>query len=432
MPRGDTPPYWAASDLGSLAWAVRIAQEKFLTGDSVGAGVRSLVLDSWRRSVDDGVDPGREAAPVVWNDRELAEARKRSKLAGALPMIRSLLVDPAAGEGHLVAIGDAQGRLLWVEGDVALRIGAESIGFVPGSNWSESAAGTNAPGTALALQTPVQIFASEHFRGTVQPWSCTAVPLRDPRSGAVLGVIDVTGKDHIATPQALAMVRATASAVEMWMAAGGYTPTVTQTETKLKVLGRERAVLQRDGVEITLSARHSELLFLLASHPKGLSTDRLAVMMHESDVPLVTVRAEMARLRKILGEGFLLSRPYRITEPVRTDVEDVIDALDRGDCAAATRMYVGPVLPSSQSPEIAEVRGDLRARVRRSALTSRDAEALVKFSIGEDGHDDVEVITAALGALPPTSPKRVGLTARLERLQRALSVPLPRLPGQRG
>ena len=62
-------------------------------------------------------------------------------------------------------------------------------------------------------------------------------------------------------------------------------------------------------------------------------------------------------------------------------------------------------------------------------MTSGDAEALLQFSVGEDGRDDVEVIQAALRALPPASPKRIGLMARLDRLHKLLSVPLPRLPG---
>ena len=55
----------------------------------------------------------------------------------------------------------------------------------------------------------------------------------------------------------------------------------------------------------------------------------------------------------------------------------------------------------------------------------------MQFAVGEDGRDDVEVIQAALDTLPPTSPKRIGLMARLDRLHKLLAVPLPRLPGQR-
>lgn len=422
MPRGQPPAHWAAPDLGSLAWAVRIAQEKFLTGDtSPVSSVRSVVLDSWRRSLRQGVDPGADTPPIVWDDDTLAAAREANPLQGALPMIRSLLADDA----HVVALGDAQGQLLWVEGAAALRTQAEGIGFVPGTSWSEADAGTNAPGTALTLNAPVQIFASEHFRGTVQPWSCTAVPIHDPRTGRILGVLDVTGRDHVASPQALAMVRATAMAVEQWLAA--QQPVTAQAH--LRVLGRERAELRRHGETAKLSARHSEMLYLLSAHPQGLTGERLAVMLHEHDVPLVTVRAEMARLRKIHGGDALMSRPYRLTEELVTDAAEVLEALDRGDARAATALYAGPLLPSSQSPEITEARSDLRARVRRAALTSGDPEALLMFARGEDGKDDVEVIQAALSALPAQSPKRIGLMARLDGLQKLLSVPLPRLPG---
>ncbi len=425
MPRGTPPSHWVAPDLGSVARAVRTAQERFLSGDLGVNGVRSLVLDSWRRSVNEGVDPEADAPPLVWAPDDLATARDRSPLQGAMPMIRSLLTQPVEASGHVVAVGDAEGHLLWVEGDKTLRSRAEEMGFVAGAEWSEGAAGTNAPGTALTLNAPVQIFASEHFRGTVQPWSCTAVPIHDPHTGRVLGVLDVTGESQVATPQALAMVRATAMAVEQWLA----TQQPAQASAQLLVLGRRRGVLRREGVEQQLSTRHSELMVLLAAHSEGLTGERLAVMLHEHDVPLVTVRAEMARLRKILGEGFLQSRPYRLTEPVVTDAQEVVDALDRGDTRAAMRLYGGPLLPTSQSPEIAEMRGDLRARVRRAALASKDADALMQFAVGEDGRDDVEVIQAALLALPPSSPKRIGLTARLERLHKMLAVPLPRLPG---
>lgn len=427
MPRAVPPSHWVAPDLGLVARAVRTAQERFLSGDAGAAGqVRSLVLESWQRSVRVGVDPHAEAPPLVWDADSLRAARESSPLAGAMPMVRSLLTQPAEASGHVVAVGDAQGHLLWVEGDRALRSRAEGMGFVAGAQWSEEAAGTNAPGTALTLNSPVQIFASEHFRGTVQPWSCTAVPIHDPHSGRVLGVLDVTGQDQVATPQALAMVRATAMAVEQWLAA----QQPSQVTAQLLVLGRNRALLRRGGQEQQLSARHSELLLLLATARQGLSGEQLAVMLHEHDVPLVTVRAEMARLRKILGEGLLLSRPYRLTEVVTSDAQEVLEALDRGDIRAATTLYTGPILPGSQSPEIADMRGDLRAKVRRAALVSRDPEVLLQFAVGEDGRDDVEVLQAALGALPASSPKRIGLMARLDRLHKMLSVPLPRLPGQ--
>ena len=133
-------------------------------------------------------------------------------------MIRRLLVDDAVASGVVVAVTGADGTLLWVEGDAAARSKAERMHFVPGADWSERGAGTNAPGTALALGREVQIQGSEHFSRVVQPWSCTAAPVHDPDSGALLGAIDLTGGAQVASPQTLALVRATAVAVENHLA----------------------------------------------------------------------------------------------------------------------------------------------------------------------------------------------------------------------
>src|SRR5947208_14674795 len=131
-----------------------------------------------------------------------------------MPVIRRLLVADAEADQMIVAVTDAAGRMLWVEGDFRLRSRAAGMNFVEGSRWAEEVAGTNAPGTALAVDHAVQIFGSEHFRRPVQPWSCSAAPVHDPVSGVLLGAIDVTGGDHVASPHVLTLVRATVAAVE--------------------------------------------------------------------------------------------------------------------------------------------------------------------------------------------------------------------------
>ena len=95
---------------------------------------------------------------------------------------------------------------------------AESIGFVEGSNWDERLAGTNAPGMALALDQSVNIIGAEHFRRSVQRWSCAATPIHDPTTASLLGVLDITGGDQIVVPQTMAMVRAAARMAEAELA----------------------------------------------------------------------------------------------------------------------------------------------------------------------------------------------------------------------
>ena len=118
------------------------------------------------------------------------------------------------------------------------------MNFVPGADWSERGAGTNAPGTALALDAELQIRGSEHFSRIVQPWSCTAVPVHDPATGALIGAIDLTGGTQVASPQTLALVRATVVAVENHLAllrlTGPPADDTAPTAARLSALGVDR------------------------------------------------------------------------------------------------------------------------------------------------------------------------------------------------
>ncbi len=131
-------------------------------------------------------------------------------------------------------------------------VGTVPLNFVEGAAWDERAAGTNAPGTAIALNRPVQIAAAEHFCEVVQPWTCSAAPIRDPHTRDVLGFVDVTGGDQLGTPVSLSLVRAIALAAEGELArlraarpTGAPSPTPGSTEAgvaHLELLGRDAAL----------------------------------------------------------------------------------------------------------------------------------------------------------------------------------------------
>ena len=177
-------------------------------------GLRPVVRDSWQRSLRHATDPDRAVARLVLAEDELDAFRREHPLAAIMPVFSRLLVEPSQEAGMLVAVGDQHGRLLWVDGDTRLRERAEGMMFMPGADWSEASVGTSAPGTALALGHGVQIAGAEHFSRAVHSWSCTAVPIHDPDSGAVLGVVDLTGREEAAAPHTLSLVRAAVAAAE--------------------------------------------------------------------------------------------------------------------------------------------------------------------------------------------------------------------------
>jgi hypothetical protein len=413
---------------------LRAAHERLVTGSDLPDGaVRTVVRDSWRRSLGSGVDPDGIAPPVDLLDDDLLAYRAAHPLAVVMPVIRRLLVEDAEADQMIVAVTDAGGRMLWVEGDAALRSRAAGMHFVEGARWSEDVAGTNAPGTALALDHAVQIYGSEHYRRPVQPWSCSAAPVHHPVTGLLLGAIDVTGGDQVASPYVLTLVRATVAAVESelrWVhrdqlrhgpGPRPVTP-LRPAAPRLEVLGRERARLALRSGPVELSHRHSELLLLLAEAAvagEGRSATQLAAECHRGDAAPVTVRAELSRLRRLVGADLVGSRPYRLLARLDSDLDQVRRLLARGEVGPALDRYPGAVLPGSQAPGVAAAREQVSAVLRQAVLRSRRPELLLRFSALPEARDDVAVWQACLEWLPSSSPRRAAAAAQLMRLRRA-------------
>ncbi|MFJ8605333.1 GAF domain-containing protein [Streptomyces shenzhenensis] len=396
---------------------LRRAHETFTTVGTVPRPVRSVVADSWRRSARAGVGPD-GSANVELTDGALGAYRAEHPLARVMPLFRELMGTFAADGEHLLAVCDAHGRLLWVEGHPATRHRADRMNFVPGALWAESAVGTNAPGTAVAIDRPVQVFAAEHFIRRVQPWTCAAAPVHDPRTGRVLGAVDITGGDGLAHPHSLGFVQAVARAAESQLALLSP-PRPAGEAAGLTALGRDEARLLLDGRRIALSRRHSELLVLLARHPEGLTGDELLCALYEDEsVTPVTLRAELARLRRLLGPGLLASRPYRLTAPVESDVAVVERRLAAGAVTAAAAAYTGPLLPGSQAPAVVRLRRRLADGLRAALIARRDPDLLADWAHASWGEDDLEA-WQALAIVRPTAMVR----ARLEELESELTAP---------
>ena len=403
-------------------------------GDTRLADVRPLVRDSWERSLASLV--GAEGLPPMALSREeLEEYRRAHPLATVMDMIRGLLLPGEASEsGVVVAVGDASGRLLWVEGDLDIRRRTGEMGFVEGANWAEDAVGTAAPGTALRLDRSVQIHGAEHYNRLVQPWSCTAAPLHDPETRRLLGVIDVTGGVEAVTPQAQLLVDAAARAIESELLVARLRRRAEAPKRRasrrapvratLRVLGRDRAVLETGGASdptasVQLSARHAEILLMLATHRAGLSAERLGELVY-GDGATESLRPEMVRLRRVLESVapalVPASRPYRLTVDLDTDAQHVVSLLDRGAHRVALAAYAGAVLPDSVAPGVEQVRASVSAALREALIEDASVDVLLAYADTDEAADDAEVLRLCLELLPARSPKRAGLVARLDRL----------------
>src|SRR5450755_172177 len=367
---------WLAIDVATAptqrAREVRRAWESFVgngwesfRGAAHSGLIRAPIADSWRRSAAAGVDPsGAQVAPVVVDADEASARWEINPLAEMAPLIRSCLAATADESRHLIVVSDANGVLLWVEGNALVRMqAADSMNFAEGTLWSEGGAGTNAIGTALAAEHAVQVFATEHFNEIVQAWTCAAAPVHDPDTGLVIGVIDLTGEMSSVHPHSMAVATATAQAVEAHL--------------RCDMLDRDARLLSRYGDQLTAGPGPRALVApsgrVIASRPLGWLPE--------------------PRLKLPAGGGMLM---------LAGNTVGVVEVLGREDAylvraASSTPAPRGRPAPSLGLDLLACERPEAELSGRRIPLRLRHAEILTLLCANPDGLSSEELSAGVYG-----------------------------------
>jgi hypothetical protein len=487
----------ATTDRQALARVLARAHHDALAGAAPPTAVREIIAQSWRRSDRAGVDPRHGFAPHVLSPDAARQRFAAHPLAVGKPLLRELLDDVRDDAKQVVLVCDADGTILWVDGEPAVLDGAQEINLTPGAGWSEGSVGTNAMGTALALAHPVQVFSAEHFAEAVHRWTCSAAPVRDPETGETVGVIDLSGELATAHPHSLALVSAAARMLETGLAhdaerrqsalrerfgasvapgrgkasalvapsgrvllsddpgwlgervlipaggglvelQGGSTvlaepvgaggteafliwrardarPSPAEELVTLTTLGYDRGAFGFGGETVGLTRRHTEILALLLLRPEGLTAEQLAIELYGDFGKPVSVRAELSRLRRLLGDN-LETHPYRIGPRVRWDFSVLERLAEMGRVREALERYVGTLLPASEVPAIVAARERLDFSLRGAALASEDPDLLWAWLHTPSGADDVFAWRRLADLLAQDDRRRVAVLSQLRRL----------------
>ncbi len=384
-------------------------------GDRVEPLVRPEIFTSWERSGAAITTDVREA-PLA-DEADTRAFWKGSPLQTAVARVEEDLRRTAEDGDLVLAVTDADTRILWTYGGRVMRRKAETVNFVAGGRWDDESVGTNALDLANRLSRPAMVFSAEHYAPIVHNWVCWAAPVNDPVTGRQLGVIDLSTTWDRTHPIGLATARVMARLIEQAMPhshqhPGLAAPAVPDVDgLSLRLLGTAEAHF--DGRRLLLNRRQTEILALLAMNPEGVSLERLHALVYgDQGVTLSTLKAEVSHLRSSLG-GQLTSRPYRLTMPVTTDVDTVMAAVGRGDVVAALAAYGGDLLPGTNSPALSELGEYVAVAVREALLADPQPEAVVRYSdLAPYDAEVLEVCLARLGDLPhPAKPLLKGRLA---------------------
>ena len=366
-------------------------------GDDAGPLVRPEIRDSWSRS-GATVSVDVTEAPLA-DESETASIWRDSPLQVAVESVQAELRRTAEDGDLVVAVTDAETRVLWTYGGRVMRRKAETVNFVPGGRWDDQSMGTNALDLANRHGRASMVFSAEHYASVVHNWVCWAAPVLDPVTGTQLGVIDLSTTWDRTHPIGLATARVLARLIEAAMPRSAHA--VARPEETMDpglvmtLLGTAETRL--DGQRLLLNRRQTEILALLALHPEGLSLDQLHALVYGDEaVTFSTLKAEVSHLRAALG-GQLSSRPYRLLMPIATDVDLVLSLLRRGEVGAAVDAYGGDLLPGTNSPALTELAEYVAVALREALLADPRPDAVVRY--GELAPYDTEVVEVCLAQL---------------------------------
>ncbi|QJY45326.1 sigma-54-dependent Fis family transcriptional regulator [Pseudonocardia broussonetiae] len=172
-------------------------------------GIPDQVAASWRRSVASGVDP-----TVVTNLHHPGLDVESRLVRCARPVVEQLAEQIGAVPVCVVLTDDRARLLVRIDTTAAIGRAADENSFAQGYGYEEGAVGTNGVGTVLEAGRSVHVVGAEHFVESLHPYACAGAPVRDPFTGRVEGVLDVSCRAEHSSPILHSLVVSAATRIQ--------------------------------------------------------------------------------------------------------------------------------------------------------------------------------------------------------------------------
>lgn len=272
----------------------------------------TLLSDSWQRSQRYGLQPTSDEFPRL-RGGELADVLESNRSLQRLAQpVATPLAQRAAGLQSVVILSDASGLVLQTFGNSAAMEKAQSFALEPGNIWSESGRGTNAIGTALAIDDSCEVEGRQHYLTRNQDLYCAAVPLQSP-DGQIAGVLDISGPAHIPHPHSLAWIKEAAKQIEyLWVK--------QSLHPQQWLMSLHSRVQKLDSAEELLLVFSDNLLTAanrLAIRELGLQAGQIGQMTFQQLFPRLTQTAVSVPLPMTFQQR---SYYYRLRAPTRASI----------------------------------------------------------------------------------------------------------------
>jgi transcriptional regulator of acetoin/glycerol metabolism len=327
---------------------LRQARQHLMTyGVTVPGTITERLARSWQRSMAAGLQPmGRLTTADHSSSSELRQslARNHDLLAHSRPVMEYLF-DQVRHSQSVVILADNRGTLMHTLGDPHFVSKAERVSLSAGASWREEHRGTNAIGTAIAEENPVEIHGAEHFLERNGFLTCAAAPIMSS-CGHVAGILDISGEQHRGHPMTLGLVSTAARMIENRLLIATSKRHIrlhlhAQTEG-IGTVAEGIVVLSDDGWVI---GANQQALALLAMSAQAIGAVQLASVL-DVQLPDLLMRAKRNRglatqayrhdgtslFAQVQGDWGVVPVPAPIAVDAKAaPANDALSALDTGD-----------------------------------------------------------------------------------------------------
>ncbi|MEJ8324761.1 sigma-54-dependent Fis family transcriptional regulator [Kosakonia sacchari] len=273
-----------------------------------------LLENSWQRSLSYGLTRDDDAQPWVATSM-LKDARAENGWVNhlAAPLLARLRPE-LASHPSIMVLSDATGLVLETHGNRDFLQKAQRYALAPGNLWGEHARGTNAIGTALALQSHCEVSGGEHYLSRNAGLFCSASPVFRP-DGQIAGVLDLSTPAQAPRRDAAALIRRAVCQIEhewatsalgadRWLLSLHHDPSVLGSAQELLLIFADQTLLGANKLamdEFSLTTQHFGELSLQTLFPQA------GLQVGETTLDASNTRRYYARqtlpARRYIGRG---------------------------------------------------------------------------------------------------------------------------------
>ena len=219
--------------------------------------LRPIIYDSWIRSINYNVNPNDLKEKILTENNLTKRISRKSDLVKVVQPYIDNIYSFVKNSGFVVYLTDEDGYVLYLAGDDEIIQSSNNVSkLCVGANRSERYSGTNAIGTCLAIDKPIQIFGSEHYVKHHQSYTCSAAPIHNEKN-KIIGCLDISGKVLNVHSHTLGMIVAAVDGIEKELKINNAYNKIhtinSQLETTLNSINSALIVISRDGTILNIN-----------------------------------------------------------------------------------------------------------------------------------------------------------------------------------